>query len=100
LRREDLDAPEAERPAPARGARGDRGRNERERKRGCVREHVPRVGEQRERAGDDPDRDLGDEQADNEGKRSRQHPPVRPVVMLVARHVSIVAASLEAGRNG
>ena len=85
-RGQNLDAPKAERPAPARRAPRDRGGDKRERKRGRVREHVPGVGEQRERARDDPDRDLGDEQADDEREGSRQHPPVRRVVMLVPRH--------------
>ena len=47
---------------------------------------MPRVGEQRERTGQDSDRDLGDEQADDERERPGQHPPVRPVIMVVARH--------------
>ena len=75
-RREDLHAPEAERPAPAGGTSGHRGRDEREPKRGRVSEHVPRVGEQGERAGDDPDRDLGNQQAGDERERSGQQPPV------------------------
>src|SRR5204863_9931054 len=62
---EDLAAPEAERPASARRASRERGRDERERKGGRVGEHVPSVGEKRERARREPDDDLGDEQPDD-----------------------------------
>ena len=85
-RRENLDAPETESPAPARWASRYRGRDERERKRGRVGEHVPSVGEQRKRARSEPDHDLGDEQADDERERSGQHPPVGRVVVLMPRH--------------
>ena len=85
---EDLDAPEAERPASARRASRERGRDERERKGGRVGEHVPGVGEKRERARGKSDDDLGDEQPDDERERPGEHPPVVRVVMVVSRHES------------
>ena len=84
--REDLDAPEAEGPAPARRASRYRGGDESERKGGRVGEHVPCVGKQRQRARGEPDNDLGDEQPDDESKRSGQHPPIAGMIVLVPRH--------------
>ena len=53
-RREHLGALEAERPPRAGGPRRHRGREQPQRDRADVGEHVAGVGEQRERAGDDP----------------------------------------------
>ena len=73
---EDLGAAEAERPRPARRSGRETRGDERDRERGRVGEHVPRVGEQGERAGDDPRGDLGRHQAEDQRERDRDRPAV------------------------
>ena len=58
--RQDLDAAEAEGPAASGRALRDRRRDERKRQSSSIGEHVPRVREQGERAGDDADDELRD----------------------------------------
>ena len=77
LRGEDLGASEPERPRAARGARREPRGDERSRERRGVGEHVPRVGEQRERARDDAGGDLARHQADDQDERDREQPAVR-----------------------
>ena len=58
LRGEDLHAPEAERHRPGGRSRGQAQREQREADRAGVGEHVPGVGEQRERVREDAGRHL------------------------------------------
>ena len=58
--------------APPRRARGEAERDERERDRAGVGEHVRRVGEQRERVGEDADDDLDDHEAEDQRERDRR----------------------------
>jgi hypothetical protein len=48
------------------------GRHERETETGRIRDHVPRVGEERERVGDDTRDDLDDRERDDEAERQRE----------------------------
>ena len=72
LRREDLDAPEAECHRAARRPRRQRDRHQREADRGRVGEHVRGVGEQRERVRDDADADLDGHERDDQPERERE----------------------------
>ncbi|GAA0006590.1 hypothetical protein BRDID11002_65960 [Bradyrhizobium diazoefficiens] len=60
---------------PAREAVGERGNAER----GCVRAHVPAVGEQRHRA----EQRAGDDLADHHDQRQDHHEPGAPLVLVV-----------------
>jgi multiple sugar transport system ATP-binding protein len=75
---QDLRSPEPERPAPASGLRGKPGGDESQRQRDGVAEHVPGVGEQRERVGDDAAGDLEGHQAGDEGERGDEPAAVPP----------------------
>ncbi len=88
LRGQDLGAPEAEREAPAGRARGQPRGDQRERQRAGVGEHVGRVGEQRQRAGDHARHHLGDHEGEDQPEGDREPAPVRirrdrVVVMLM-----------------
>ena len=76
LRGEDLRAPEAERPRPARRSRREARRDERAAERGRIREHVPCIGEQGERAGEKPGDDLAHHQREDQGERDAKQSPV------------------------
>ena len=73
LRREHLDAAQAERQRRRlRGRRGEPHRDQRERDRGGVGEHVRGVGEQRERVRDDAGGDLDRHEQQDQRQRDRQ----------------------------
>ena len=88
---EDLEPREAEGEAAARRPAGHRRRDERERDRADVREQVPRVGEERERAGDDSGRDLARHEAADEDGRGRERPAVGGEPLGVGVHQGTVA---------
>ena len=69
LGREDLDALEAVGHHALRRARGEPDRHQRERDRSRVGEHVPRVREQRERAGEQPGDDLDEHESEDQRER-------------------------------
>ena len=69
LRGQDLRAPEPEREAAVGGPAREPRREQRERDRAGVGEHVGRVGEQCERVGQDAGRHLDGHQAENQGER-------------------------------
>ena len=77
LRREDLDPPEAEGHGSLRGSSGEVDGEDREADRGGVREHVSGVGEERQRVGDDPRRDLECHEPDDEGERDPELRAIR-----------------------
>jgi len=79
----------------------DRRRHQSKRERGSVGEHVARVREQRKGTGEDSDRDLGNEEADDERERGCQRAPARcRVTVVVPSHGSIVAAPLDTAGIG
>ena len=72
LGRQDLGAPEAEGEVALRGPGDQADRDQRDEQRGGVGQHVRGVGEQGQRVDDDPDRDLGRHERDDQARaRSR-----------------------------
>ena len=68
---------------PRAGRVARRRRNERCAERGGVGEHVTRVGEQGERAGEDAGDDLADHEGGDQPERDRERAPVvRPAVIV------------------
>jgi hypothetical protein len=96
---QDLQAAEAECPAPSGGPAGERGRPQRKRERSGIGEHVPRVGEQRERPGEDPEDDLARHQAEDQRKSERQGTS-RGRVLVRVTHRFILAAAIRSGGVG
>ena len=97
-RREDLGPPVAEAPLRRRRPTGEPGREQRERQRRCIGEHVPGVGEHRQRVGDQADDDLHDEEARNERKCDRERLPVGAqagVLVAVGVHGNQATAARE-----
>jgi hypothetical protein len=96
LRRQHADAAEAEGPASGRGPVRDRGGAERQAERGGVREHVPRVREQRERPGDEAEDDLRREQAEDQrkGNGERAAAGVRAMVVTVVHAPRVMRSTL------
>ena len=94
LRGEHLGAAVPERPLVVGAARGEKGGREREAQRGDVGEHVRRVGEQGERAGEPPAHHLRhhDERGEAEGRREPPEAPARPVRTELVRALVVVAA--------
>ena len=84
LGREDLGALEAEGEGAARGAAGEVDRDQRQRDRGGVGEHVRRVGEQRQRRGGDADGDLDGHEAQDQPEGDRELAAVGVLGDLVA----------------
>ena len=74
----------AEGEPPARGERSRPGCNERQGESGGIREHVTRIGEQRERAGEDAEDDLGDHEDEDERQGDREQSPVAHSMIVVA----------------
>ena len=95
---ENLQTSEAERPAPARRPAGQREGAEREGERRGVGEHVARVREQRQRAGDHAEHDLARHQAEDQPERDHQRSPRGGVGVRVA-HVSILAGADQPSRS-
>ena len=75
-RRQNLGPPVAEAPLRRRRPARQPGREQRERKRCCIGEHVPGVGEHRQGVGDQAHDDLDDEEARNERQSDRERLPV------------------------
>ena len=86
-RREDLRPPVAEAPLRRRRPPGEPGGKQGERQRGGVGEHVPRVGQDGQRVGEQPDDDLHDEEARDERQRDRERLPVgaQPRLLVAVR---------------
>ncbi|HZC18411.1 MAG TPA: hypothetical protein VE225_01750 [Rubrobacteraceae bacterium] len=67
-----------------------------------VREHVPRVGQERQGAGDEAADDLGDREGGGEGEHDRQGPPVRPIVVVLVTsgfvRVPLISLEMRHGR--
>ena len=76
LRGEDLGAAEAERPRPARRTRRETRGDERCAESCRIGEHVTRVREQGERAGEDARGDLADHEGEDQRERDRDRAPV------------------------
>ena len=76
LRREDLGAPVAEREAALGRPPCEPGREQRQRDRAGVREHVRGVREQRERRREDADHHLARHEGEQEDERDRQSPRI------------------------
>ncbi len=74
-RGEDLGSPEAEAPLRSRRPSRQPGRAERERERRGVPEHVARVRQQRQAAGQKPADDLGDRVGDGQGEDEPERAP-------------------------
>ena len=90
---EDLKPPEAEGPASPGRSRRHRGGEEREAERGRIRDHVPRVREQRERACDDAGHELRGHEGDDQGQRAGERAPV------VGRATVLVAVIVHLARG-
>ena len=92
LRGEDLRAAQPERPVPARRLGGEAQHDERHRERAGVREHVRRVGEERERVREDAGHDLADHEGDDQRERKGEATCVlaASVRVTVLVHVSII----------
>ena len=92
-RREHLDALEAERVPIGRGTRRHHGRDERDDQPDGVARHVPGVGEQRERSGEEGADDLRDEDGRDDGQGDREAGAVAPrSVPVIVAHASRVGA--------
>ena len=101
-RREDLGPPVAEAPLRRRRPPGEPGREQGERQRGGVGEHVPGVGQDGQRVGEQPDDDLHDEEARDERQRDRERLPVgaQPRVLVAVRvHALRLARQLSESEN-
>ena len=107
-RGEDLRALEAEGALRRRRLRREPGRDERDRERDVVREHVHRVREEREAAGEHAADDLDDRVRRGEGEREREraaalHPSVvvsvAPADVLPGRRVAAGASPRAAARR-
>ena len=89
VRRQDLEPAEAERPPSARGPSRVGGRRQGEPERRCVREHVPGVGQQRERTGGHTEDHFAGHQPDDQDERNREGaPPGAAVRVVVAGHAT------------
>ena len=97
LRRQHAHAAEAKGPPAGCRPAGHRRRAEGHRERGRVGEHVTGVGEERERAGENPEDDLGGEQADDQAERDQQRPAIRLRVVVRMRMVVTVLVRVLVG---
>jgi hypothetical protein len=99
LRRQDLGAFEAVREAAARRPGGQLHRHEREHDRCRVGEHVAGIGDERQRARDEPDDHLARHEGDEQYQRPDEIPPigVHRNGMPVPVTVAVAAANARAG---